>query len=75
MSALFIAFSIITVPAYVAMFGSNEEMDMDDEDESRDTPAAIPSANLQSEEWDASPIHRATPISGLFQRARLRRLM
>ena len=68
----FAAFSLISVPAYVAMFG-NDDLELDEtEDENPDRPFALPASN--TEEWDASPVHR-NPISGLFQRSRLKRLM
>jgi hypothetical protein len=72
----FAAFSLVSVPAYVAMFGSEQELDMDDDGD--DTKEVVhpdaPFALATSGDWDASPIHR-NPISGLFQRSRLKRLM
>jgi hypothetical protein len=69
----FAAFSLISVPAYVAMFSNNDDVDMEDDEENPDRPFALPTAN--TEEWDAAPVHRSNPISGIFQRTRLKRLM
>jgi len=78
MTALFFAFSLISVPAYVAMSTGKDDiedvdieaMDGTDFDDGPYFKPFTPQAKLQY----SAPAQKA-PISGFFERVRLKRLM
>jgi hypothetical protein len=66
---IFAAFSLISVPAYVAMF-SNSEMEPEDDAKEEDY-----SLSAEHEEYLAAiTAPRTEPTSGLFQVGRLKRI-
>jgi len=78
MTALFFAFSLISVPAYVAMSTGKDDLDdvdieaMDAADYD-DGPYFRPS--VHGAKLSASAPAQKAPISGFFERVRLKRLM
>jgi len=79
MTALFIAFSMISLPAYVAMFHPTNEAESETETETNadaridDGPSFQPA--IAAKELPTGESYWNKPISGLFQRAGLRRMM
>jgi hypothetical protein len=69
---IFAAFSLISVPAYVAMFSSDEQLDV--EDDSEEETLDLFGKHLEKL-TAAPPAQISAPTSGLFQVGRLKRLM
>jgi len=68
---IFAAFSLISVPAYVAMFSSDEQLDVEDESEEE----TLDLFGKHLEKLTAAAPQSSAPTSGLFQVGRLKRLM
>ena len=74
MTALYVAFSLISLPAYVAMIHPKDddaEFDEDDAAAFDDGPFFKPPVPTHKMEASA-PQQRTNPISGFFHRARVR---
>jgi len=78
MTALYVAFTLISLPAYVAMaHPKDDDAEYDDDDAAAfdDGPFFKPpvATHVVAHKIEASaPQQRKNPISGFFQRARLR---
>jgi hypothetical protein len=70
---MFAAFSLISVPAYVAMFGSKGTLEKIEAEESEEETCARFEKHL--EEMTASAPQRCEPASGLFPAVRPRRFV